>query len=149
MSRPILVSACLLGLTTRYDDRSKYNSRVAEYLRQRDYIPIPVCPEQLAGMSTPRPQSSFCRGAGAEVLDGTGALVLCDGREVTEPFVKGARETLKIALLTECREGLFKERSPSCGVRQVYRNGEIVTGQGVTAALLLRHGLKIFSEEEI
>ncbi|MEZ4598925.1 MAG: DUF523 domain-containing protein [Syntrophotaleaceae bacterium] len=149
MPRPILVSACLLGLATRYDGGTKSNSRCLEFLRSNDLIPIPVCPEQLAGLPTPRLQSSFCTGTGSDVLDGTGSLLLADGREVTVPFVRGAEETLKVCRLTGCREALFKERSPSCGVRQVYLGERIVSGQGVTTALLLRHGVRILSEEDL
>ncbi len=148
MPRAILVSACLLGLATRYDGKSKLNNQVMEYLRQNDLTPIPVCPEQLAGLPTPRPKSFFCRGTGNEVLDGGGALV-SSGVEVNAFFIKGAQETLKIAGLTGCREALLKERSPSCGVHQVYRNSQIVRGAGVTTALLLRHELKIISEEDL
>jgi uncharacterized protein YbbK (DUF523 family) len=143
MARPILVSACLLGLSTRYDGRSKRNLQVLEHLRKNELIPVPVCPEQLAGLPTPRPKTCFAAGDGAEVLDGKGSLVRDDGSEVGRIFVSGAEETLQIARLTGSREALFKERSPSCGVHR------IVPGQGVATALLLRNGLQVYSEEDI
>lgn len=149
MSRPILVSACLLGLSTRYDGRSKRNPQVLEHLRKNGLIPIPVCPEQLAGLPTPRPKTCFAAGDGADVLDGKGSLVRDDGSEVGRIFVSGADETLQIACLTGSREALFKERSPSCGVHQVYCGHRIVSGQGVATALLLRNGLQVYSEEDI
>jgi uncharacterized protein YbbK (DUF523 family) len=149
MPRPILVSACLLGLSTRYDGRSKHNLRVLEHLRQNELIPVPVCPEQLAGLPTPRPKTCFAAGDGAAVLNGTGSLIRDDGSEVGRLFVAGAEETLKIARLAGCREALFKERSPSCGVRQVYCRQRIVPGQGVTTALLTRNGLRVYSEEDV
>jgi uncharacterized protein YbbK (DUF523 family) len=149
MGRPILVSACLLGLATRYDGRSKRNSQVLEYLRENGLIPIPVCPEQLAGLPTPRPKTCFAAGDGADVLDCRGSLVREDGSEVSRIFVSGAEETLQIARLTGSLEALFKERSPSCGVHQVYCGQRIVRGQGVAAALLLRNGLRVYSEEDI
>jgi hypothetical protein len=66
----ILVSACLLGLPTRYDGRAKHNQKALDYLRQCGMIPVPVCPEQLAGLATPRPMTFFACGDGTDVLDG-------------------------------------------------------------------------------
>lgn len=147
--QPILVSACLLGLPTRYDGASKRNERVLRLIREKGLIPIPVCPEQLAGLPTPRPATCFCRGDGAAVLDGTGTVMNGEGSIVNETFLRGAVETLKIAQLAGCTQALLKERSPSCGVHQVYLADQPVAGQGVTAALLGRNGLKVFSEEDI
>lgn len=149
MSRPILVSACLLGLNTRYDGRTKGNAKVLRYLADNHLIPIPICPEQLAGQATPRPATRFAAGDGTSILDGTGSVVNVCGQEMTESFLQGAEQTLKIADLTECREALLKERSPSCGVRRVYLGEQLVPGSGVTAALLQRHGLRVFSEEDL
>lgn len=149
MSRPILVSACLLGLSTRYDGGSKRDPRVLEHLRRKGLIPIPVCPEQLGGLPTPRPKTCFACGDGADVLDGRGSLVRDDGSEVSGIFISGAEETLRIARLTGSREALFKERSPSCGVHQVYCGTQVVSGQGVATALLLRNGLRVYSEKDI
>ncbi len=148
MPRPILVSACLLGLNARYDGRTKTNELVRSFLSRNDLLPVPVCPEQLAGLPTPRPASQFVRGDGAAVLDGDGVLNDATGAEVGPSFLRGARETLKIAELTGCRDALLKERSPSCGCRFVYREGAVVPGRGVTAAYLARHGLSLLSEED-
>lgn len=147
--RPILVSSCLLGLRTRYDGGSKSNEKVLEFIREKGLIPIPVCPEQLAGMPTPRPATRFSRGDGAEVIDGKGAVVNAEGGIVNDTFLRGAIETSKLARLTGCSQALLKERSPSCGVHQIYLGDRIVAGQGVTAALLARNGLDIFSEEDL
>lgn len=149
MSRPILVSACLLGLRSRYDGASKYSHQVRDFLKAKDLLPVPVCPEQLAGLPTPRPRTEFARGDGKAVIDGGGDVVTQDGSLVNEVFLRGAKETLEVARLTGCTEALLKERSPSCGVRWVHRRGEIISGQGVTAALLRLHGLTVFSEEEL
>lgn len=146
---PILVSACLLGLHTRYDGASKRNERVLRFIREQGLIPIPVCPEQLAGLPTPRPATRFACGDGAAVLDDSGAVINGEGSLVNETFLRGATETLQIARLAGCTQALMKERSPSCGVHQVYLGDQIVAGQGVTTALLARSGLEIFSEEDI
>lgn len=149
MSRPILVSACLLGLCTRYDGTSKENTRVRDFLRAANLSPIPVCPEQLGGLPTPRPPARFVAGDGTTLLDGKGTLASAGGEVLNDFFLRGAEETLKIARLTGSREALFKERSPSCGVHRIRGGEEEACGQGVTAALLHRHGLKLYSEEEL
>ena len=149
MSRPILVSACLLGLPTRYDASARTDERVLAHLEQEDLIPVPVCPEQLAGLPTPRPPCRFAAGDGATLLQGQGALVTADGRDMSEAFRRGAFETLAVARLCRCESALLKERSPSCGSHFVHRGEDIVSGQGVAAALLRRHGVEVFSEEEV
>jgi len=149
MPRPILVSACLLGLQTRYDGRAKRKEKVVAYLAANDLTPIPVCPEQLAGQPTPRPATHFACGDGSMVLNGTGSVVNVNGSDMNEVFIRGARETLKIARICGCSEALFKERSPSCGVHQIYLDDNIVDGQGVACALLQREGLRVRSEEDL
>lgn len=149
MSQPILVSACLLGLATRYDGRTKYNRKVMDYLQAQDLMPVPVCPEQLAGFATPRPKTFFAAGDGGAVLDGPGRIVREDRSAMNDGFLRGAQQTLKIAELCGCSRALFKDGSPSCGVHRICRNGERVAGAGVTAALLQRHGLRLISEEDI
>lgn len=149
MPRPILVSACLLGLLTRYDGASKRNLTVIDHLRRQDLIPIPVCPEQLAGLPTPRPATRFADGSGADVVTGRGRMVNDRGETVNDLFLRGARESLKLAKLAGCQEALLKERSPSCGVHQVYLGDDIVEGCGVTTALLEASGIMVFSEEDL
>ncbi len=149
MNRPILVSACLLGLQTRYDGRSKQDDRVLRYLREHHCLPVPVCPEQLAGLPTPRAQVQFLSGDGRSVLDGCGQLCDTRKRNLNQAFIRGAAETAKIASITGCDQALLKERSPSCGARQIYRQDTLVGGQGVTAAMLKRNGVHVFSEEDL
>src|SRR5512137_2624260 len=112
MPEPILVSACLLGLPTRYDGRAKRSQAVLDWLAREGLLPIPVCPEQLAGLPTPREQTLFRSGDGRAVAAGHGEVVSVTGTLMNETFLKGARETLRIARLTGCRRALFKERSP-------------------------------------
>lgn len=149
MPRPILVSACLLGLPTRYDGGSKSHPGVLALVEDPALILIPVCPEQLAGLPTPRPPCSFLQGDGGDILAGRGELRDEGGRAMHEAFVRGAEVTARIAALTGCSEAILKERSPSCGVHQVVRSGLAVPGQGVTAAHLQRLGLKLRSEETL
>lgn len=147
--RPVLISACLLGLLTRYDGSSKSDPRVLELLQDPEILPIPVCPEQLAGLPTPRPACSFAIGDGVDILAGRGLLLTQEGETMNAIFRRGAQETAKIAQLARCREAILKERSPSCGVHQIVRQGEAVPGQGVTAARLCQLGLQLRSEETL
>lgn len=135
----ILVSACLLGLCCRYDGKSKADERVVKLLEREDITLIPVCPEQLGGMKTPR-EPSERRGEGVR-----NRL----GEDVTAHYQKGAEETLKLARLYGCGRAILKERSPSCGSGQIYDGtfGRTLTrGDGVTAELLKRSGIEVLGE---
>ncbi len=148
-AKPILVSACLLGLPTRYDGKAKPSEKVINFLQKNGLQPVPVCPEQLAGMSTPREQTFFNKGDGFDVLDDKGSAVSAKGDLMNDTFIRGAKMTLRIAKLCRCEHALLKERSPSCGVHQVYLESEKVKGSGVTAAMLMREGIHVISEEDI
>ena len=138
----VLVSACLLGVNCRYNGIPKENEAVKELLEREDIFLIPVCPEQLGGLPTPRTPSER-RGE---------AVVSSEGEDRTAAFAKGAEETLRIAKLYGCEAALLKERSPSCGNKEVYDGsftGTAVTGEGVTAELLRKNGVKVFGESEL
>ncbi len=114
-------------------------------------ILIPVCPEQLGGLPTPR-ESSEIIGDGYMVLDGKAKVVTFSGKDVTSNFVRGAEETLRIAKLYGITSAIFKQGSPSCGNGKVYDgtfSKRLVSGDGVTTALLKRNAIKIVSEEEV
>ena len=147
--RTILVSACLLGLPTRYDGKTKLSQAVIDYLEREDLLPIPVCPEQLAGMPTPREKTFFHSGDGHDVLADKGKVISSSGQSMNEVFCHGAKLVLKIARLSNCHRALLKERSPSCGVHQIYLGDECVKGVGVTTALLIDEGLEVISEEDL
>ncbi len=147
--KPVLVSACLLGLNTRYDGQTKQCTAVNEYLKKQQLLPIPICPEQLGGLTTPRCASSFSCGDGVQVINGTGELCTEDGKIVTANFLSGAQQSLQIAQLTGCTSAILKQRSPSCGVDFIYQGKQIIAGQGVTTALLAQHGITIISEEDL
>ena len=135
----ILVSACLLGVCCRYDGKSKVSEAVLRLKEQHELIP--VCPEQLGGLSTPRPPS--------EMLGGR--VINCQGQDVTAPYEKGAAETLRLYRLLQCDAALLKARSPSCGHGQVYDgtfSGALVSGDGVTTRLLRENGIPVLTEED-
>ena len=147
--KTILVSACLLGLPTRYDGKAKRSQDVLDYLQREKLTPIPVCPEQLAGMTTPRDKTFFQSGDGRAVLAGNGEAVSENGRSMNAIFCRGAKMTREIARLSGCRRALLKEGSPSCGVHRVYLGEDKVAGVGVTSALLMNSDLDVMSEEDL
>ena len=126
-----LVSSCLTGLCTRYDGRSKPNENCLKFLN--DYHYIPVCPEQLGGLSTPRTAADLTDGDGMDVLNGFASVINRDGVDVSRQFIAGAEAVLKIAQAQNIRLALLKAKSPSCGLQKI----------GVTAALLRWHDIKI------
>lgn len=138
----VLVSACLLGVNCRYNGIPKGNEDVKELLKREDISLIPVCPEQLGGLPTPRTPSER-KGA---------CVVSSEGEDRTAAFAKGAEETLRIAKLYGCEAALLKERSPSCGNKEVYDGsftGTVIPGEGVTVEPLRKNGVKVFGESEL
>ena len=134
----ILVSACLLGVCCRYDGQSKAYPAMLELLK--DHELIPVCPEQLGGLPTPRPPAEIRNGRVINNL----------GQDVTAQYEKGAAEALRLYDLLHCDCALLKARSPSCGAEQVYDgafSGTLISGQGVAAKLLSQHHITVLSEE--
>lgn len=139
----IIVSACLAGLNTRYDGKNRIDGRIVALVEQHKAIPL--CPEQLGGLPTPRARSGIQQGDGRQVLAGESIVLTEHGGDVTLSFIRGAYETLNLAELMKITEFIFKEGSPSCGVNYIIRNTKRVKGMGVTSALLTEKGFKITS----
>ncbi|MDT8272289.1 MAG: DUF523 domain-containing protein [Desulfomonilia bacterium] len=137
------MSACLLGIACRYDGQSKHCPEITQI---PGIIPIPVCPEQMGGLPTPRNPAFFVGGDGAAIVSGHAQVVDCEGRDVTECFLKGAQATLKVAELLGITRAILKERSPSCGTRLVTVEGTLVDGMGVTSYLLREQGMSLMNE---
>ena len=136
----ILVSACLLGCPCRYDGKSKPNDRVLSLMKQHTFIP--VCPEQMGGLATPRPPAE-------RTSDG---VFTQTGTDVTAQYQRGAQEALHLAQLYHCACAVLKERSPSCGSGAIYDGSfsrTLVDGDGVTAELLKQHGIAVLGESEV
>ncbi len=145
----ILVSACLLGYNCKYNGKNNFKTEITCL---RDDLLIPVCPEELGGLPTPRPPAQFDKADGNALLDGLAGIIDINGRDVTNNFLAGALKALSIAKKNGVHKAILKERSPSCGVSSVYiaQKGEKpVPGMGVTAAILQRNGVKIISDEEL
>ena len=148
----ILVSACLLGQPVRYGggtctvDSDRLRQWVGEGLV------IPFCPEVAGGLPVPRPPAEIQGPGGGAVLDGAGKVTTQAGADVSEAFLRGARGALEAAQAGGARLAILKESSPSCGCHRIHDGrfaGVRVPGEGVTAALLRRSGIAVFSEEEI
>ena len=135
-----MVSACLAGLNVRFDGKNKANSKIVKLVKEGKAIL--VCPELLAGLSVPRPQ--------VEIKNGK--VFTKDETDVTDVFLEAAEKTLILAKKHGVKEAIFKARSPSCGKGKVYDGSfsrKLVEGNGITAELLLKNGIKVVTEEEI
>ncbi|MEU6933813.1 DUF523 domain-containing protein [Streptomyces sp. NPDC046385] len=140
----VLVSACLRGVPCRHDARDKPSAGLDAQLADR--VVVPFCPESAGGLPTPRRPAELVGGDGHAVLDGTAQVVDDQGEDVTAEFLAGARLALARAQAAGCAEAVLMPRSPSCGRGRVYDGtfgGGLVPGDGVTAALLERHGITV------
>ncbi len=148
----VIVSACLLGINCKYNGGNNRDPLVVELFKRG--VAVPLCPEQLGGLPTPRPPAKIAGGDGLAVIQGKARVRTVDGSDldVTENFLKGAYETLFVAelLSDSCVACVLKEKSPSCGVKRIYRfeSDDLKEGMGVTAALLHSKGFKILSSDE-
>ncbi|MEA3240611.1 MAG: DUF523 domain-containing protein [Pseudomonadota bacterium] len=120
MAEPVIISACLMGVDCRYDGQSKVAEPLLRLCQLHKVILLPVCPEQLGGLPTPRVPACFRGGDGKSIINGNAALYDLDGREVSRFFLAGAKQALKIAQLSSSRHAIFQDRSPSCGVHKIY-----------------------------
>ncbi len=146
-----LISACLLGIKCAWSGDNCYQDEWAFKLARRESL-VPVCPEQLGGLATPRPLQEIQGGGGEDVLDGKCWVLNKEGMDVTREFISGAEETLKIAQQLNISEFIGKAKSPSCGCGQVYDGSfskKMVSGDGVTTALLKRNGIKVVNIEDL
>jgi uncharacterized protein YbbK (DUF523 family) len=147
----IIVSACLCGINCKWDGGNNLDARVLKLLKEGKVIP--VCPEQLGGLETPREPCEIVNGNGVDVLGGTARVNGSrQNNDVTSKFLNVAYETLKIAEAVGANIAILKARSPSCGATLIYNgsfNGTKIKGNGVTAQLLLSRGIKVFTEENL
>lgn len=136
MKEKILVSACLLGINCKYSGGNNYSEEVMEFLK--DYEIIPVCPEQLGGLPTPRPASEI---VGDKVIN-------IEGNDVTANYIKGAEEALKTAKMHGIKKALLKAKSPSCGNGKIYDGtftNTLIEGDGITTKLLKENDIKVIT----
>lgn len=136
----ILVSACLLGMNCRYDGSHAYCPELEQLMDK--HMLIPVCPEHCGGLDTPR-----------EPAERQGDKIIAqNGADVTDAFMRGAQEALRLAREYQCQYAIFKERSPSCGAGVIYDGSfthTCVAGDGVTTQLLRDNGVIVLGESQI
>lgn len=142
MNSKILLSACLLGQKVRYDGKDclQDHPRLSEWIKSGRTVSI--CPEMAGGLPTPRPPAEM---VGDNVLT-------IDGKDVTAEYHLGAQKALELVQKHNIRVAILKARSPSCGSKQIYdgtHSKKLIDGMGITAALLIKHGVKVFDESEI
>ena len=136
----ILVSACLLGLRCRYDGQSKPNAKVLALGEMHTLVPC--CPEQLGGLPTPRSPSEW---QGERIVNKA-------GQDVTEQYLRGGEEAVRLARTLGCQAAVLKERSPACGSREIYDGsftGALRPGKGSAAKALEAAGIPVFGESEL
>jgi uncharacterized protein YbbK (DUF523 family) len=147
----ILVSRCLLGHRVRYDGGASGPFDPFQHWLDEGRV-VPLCPEVAGGLPTPRPAAEIPGGQGARVLDGDAAVITTEGEDVSAQFLSGAYQALALVREHGIRIAVLKANSPSCGNLLTYDgtfSGVKVSGEGVTAALLKRNGVRVFSELEL
>ena len=147
----ILVSACLLGHSVRYDGGAHGPFTLLQQWQQQGLV-LALCPEVAGGLPTPRPPAEIVGGQGAQVLDGLIALYDVQGVDVSSAFIAGARQAEQLVRAHRIQIAVLKARSPSCGNQQTYDgsfSGQLVAGEGVTAAALRRMGVQVFNEQQL
>jgi uncharacterized protein YbbK (DUF523 family) len=135
-----VVSACLAGVNCRYDGKNASCKYVVDLVREGKAIP--VCPEQMGGLPTPRTNT--------EIVNGR--VLTEEGVDLTDKFRKGAQEALNVALLADCKEAILKSNSPSCGYGKIYDgtfSGTKKEGKGIFAELLEKNGIRVHSDENV
>lgn len=141
----ILVSACLLGQSTRYDEGHSLAPELWVHLQGQPHIAL--CAEVMGGLGVPRPPARFVGATpgreGAEVLAGRAQLITEEGRDVSQEFIRGARRVLAVAQAAGVTKALLKDRSPSCAWDPARQNPHGGPGQGVLAALLNAEGIEV------
>jgi len=133
-----IVSACLVGIECRYNCEHRERREIVEMLKSGEILP--VCPEQLAGLATPRPAAEVQAG---KVIDNT-------GKDITDAYEAGAHEALKLAKLVGATQAYLKTKSPMCGHGKIYDgsfSGKLTNGDGIFAKLLQENGIKIIAIE--
>lgn len=139
-----IISACLVGVRCRYNGVITINEKLLKLVQAGKALAI--CPEQLAGLSTPRLPCEIIKNK-----NGFLRVVNSQKEDLTKEFQLGAQKTLQIAQIVGANTAILKARSPSCGKGQIYSgnfNGELIAGDGFTTLLLQKNGIKVYTEEE-
>lgn len=134
----VLISACLIGLNCKYNGGNNENSKLVELMKEKDLVPI--CPEQLGGLKTPRVSAERKQEK----------VITKEGVDVTKEYQKGAEEVLKLAKKLNIKKAILKSRSPSCGIDEIYDgtfSHTLIKRDGVAAELLKKNGIEVISSD--
>ena len=135
----ILVSACLIGINCKYSGGNNYNEKIFDLVK--DGKAIPICPEQLGGLKTPR--------SPAEIKNKS--VINKNNEDITKEFVRGANEVLNLAKKLGIKKAILQPRSPSCGCGKIYSGNfdkTLVDGNGITSDLLIKNGIEVIPADE-
>ena len=146
----ILVSACLLGHKVKFNGNANTHELLLKYNARGRFIAI--CPECFAMLPVPRPAIEIHNGTGKKILAGKAQAFDQNGMDTTKYLITGADKALKIAQAYQAKVAILKEGSPSCGVKKIHCgnfDGKKMKGQGVTAALLMKNGITVYSEKDM
>ena len=140
----ILVSACLVGINCKYSGGNNYNQKIFDLVKEGKAIPI--CPEQLGGLNTPRKPVEL------KVINDKRYAIDNEGNDLTENFERGALEVLNLAKNLNINKAILQPRSPSCGVNKIYSgifDNKLVDGNGILTELLKQNGIDVLTPNEI
>ena len=135
----ILVSSCLTGLDCKYNGGNNFSKKISTLMDK--HVIIPVCPEIMGGLPTPRPPAEIS----------SGRIINKEGIDVTQNFETGAKKVLEIAKKYNCTIAVLKANSPSCGTEKIYDgtfSGILTAGDGITAKLLKENGIQVLTEND-
>ena len=140
----ILISACLVGLNCKYNGKNNYDEKALQLVKNGEAIPI--CPEQLGGLSTPRNSAEI------KIINNEVHVFDNENKDVTDAFVKGANEVLKLAKELNVKKVILQSRSPSCGVGKIYSgnfDGKLIDGNGILAQMLIDNDIEVIDIEKL
>ena len=139
-----LISMCLVGIPCRYNATAS-PTPISDALFNK-YNLIPICPEQLGGLATPRAPAEIHSGEGSDVLQGAACIINTNNENITDNFISGAKQALMLAKKFKAECFIGHPKSPSCSCCKIYNGtftGTLKLGLGVTATLLKQNGIKI------
>lgn len=145
MLKIILVSGCLSGINCKYNGGNNHNEIISELVKKGEAIAL--CPEMLGDLPVPRIPCEIINGEKDEIC-----VINKEGKDCTKQFIEGAKKTLEVVKALDIKVAILKSRSPSCGLGNIYDgnfSGKLIEGNGVTAELLVRNGVKVYTEDQV